>query len=174
MICKKKWKQSTIKIGKLYHSPAYLCSMIEIDFTEFTPHLRIRQQGEKAFILDPIRKKELVLQPEELVRQLVLQYLLQVKEYKVRQIRVEIGIKVNGLQKRCDIITFDKNINPFLLVECKSAHIPIDQSVFDQIARYNMPLQVPYLMVTNGITTFACKMDYPNASYEFMQEIPSP
>ena len=148
--------------------------MIQIDFTEFTPHLQIRQQGAKAFIHDPIRKKELVLQPEELVRQLVLQYLIQVKEYNPRQIRVEIGIKVNGLQKRCDILIFQKDLKPYLLVECKSAHIPIDQSVFDQIARYNMPLQVPYLMVTNGITTLACKMDYPNASYEFMQEIPSP
>ena len=146
--------------------------MIEIDFTQYQNELRISRRNDETRIYDPIRRKHIILQPEEWVRQLTLQYLLKEKRYKVRQIRVEFGLKVHDLQKRCDILIYDQNIQPFLLVECKSIHIPLDQAVFDQIARYNIALQVPFLMVTNGIATFGCQIDYQQKNYQFLSEIP--
>lgn len=146
--------------------------LIEIDFTTFKKDLRLKQQGNQTIIFDPIRKKNIILQPEELVRQLVVQYLVQEKNYPLSKIRVEMGLTINGLSKRCDILIFDKNATPFLLVECKSIHVPIDQLVFDQIARYNLKFKVPFLVTTNGLSTFCCKMDYDTEGYEFLKEIP--
>ncbi len=148
--------------------------MIEIDFTAFQKDLRLTRQADSTLVFDPIRRRNIVLQPEELVRQLVLQYLLQKKGYKLSQIRVEFGLKVNELQKRCDILIFNvkNNLLPFLLVECKSIHVPVDQAVFEQIARYNIPLRVPYLVVTNGLVTFAAHIDFELQSFNFLDFIP--
>ena len=146
--------------------------MIEIDYDLYKQYLRITKRGEKLYIYDPVRKKELVLQPEELVRQLTLQYLLVEKGYKIGQIRIEKGLRLHQLAKRCDIIVYGPGIQPFLLVECKSRSEPLNQKVFDQIARYNMPLKAPYLMVTNGMVTFACFIDHELGEYRFIKEIP--
>ena len=83
-----------------------------------------------------------------------------------------MGLTLNGLMKRCDILVYDTDFKPFLLVECKSAKVPIDQAVFDQIARYNLKFKVPYLMVTNGLATFCCQIDYTTEGYHFLSEIP--
>jgi hypothetical protein len=146
--------------------------MIDIDFLQFKNHLSFRKNGKSVEVYDFVRRKHIILQPEELVRQLVLQYLIREKNYPLSKIRVEMGLTVNELQKRCDIITFDKNIKPFLLVECKSAQVRIDQSVFEQIARYNLKLKVPFLMVTNGMTTYCCRIDHDKEEWEFLQDIP--
>lgn len=84
-----------------------------------------------------------------------------------------MGLSVNTLMKRCDILLFDTHFKPFMLVECKSAKIPIDQAVFDQIARYNLKFKVPYLMVTNGLATYCCQIVYDIEGYHFLSEIPN-
>lgn len=147
--------------------------MIDLDLTQWQKQLKLKTEAGNRFIFDPIREKWLVLQPEEVVRQLMLQYLLEVKAYNRNRIRIEQGLMVNGLNKRCDILVYDHEVRPFLLVECKSPKVAIKQSVFEQIARYNLPLQVQYLVVTNGPVTFCCRMNYLEKNFEFLTEIPS-
>ena len=110
-------------------------------------------------IHDPIRRKYLVQTPEETVRQLTVQYLIEEKGYPQNRISVEKALKVNELTKRFDILVFERAMKPFLLVECKAPNIPISQDTFRQIAIYNMPLSVRFLMVTNGNDTYCCEMD---------------
>ena len=145
---------------------------IEINYTSFTSQLQIKKEADKKFIFDPIRKKYLVLLPEELVRQLVLLYLINDRKFNKNLIRSEQGLKVNTLSKRCDILIYDKGFSPFLLVECKSPKIKITQKVLDQIASYNLPLRVKYLLVTNGIQSYCCEMDYESQSYVFLKDVP--
>jgi Type I restriction enzyme R protein N terminus (HSDR_N) len=148
--------------------------MLEIDFLKYKSFLKIKREKDgTTFIYDPIRRKYLVLQPEELVRQLVLHYLNIEKKYSFKQMRTEKGLIINELQKRCDILIYDKQIQPYLLVECKSAQVPIDQTVFEQIARYNLVLQVPYLLVTNGLQTYCCQMNYQEQSFSFLTSVPN-
>ena len=127
-------------------------------FGEYSEKLQIRRirKGKTVHdeIFDPVRKKFVVLQPEELVRQLVLQYLNDVCGVPFAWMRSEFGITVNERQKRCDIVVFDYNIKPKLIVECKRPTVDITQATFDQIANYNRTLQVPFLLVTNGRQAF--------------------
>lgn len=146
--------------------------IITLDLLSFQPFLKIKNENGKQYLFCPIRKKHLVLQPEELVRQLLLVYLIENKGYTKPRIAVEKSLTINELYRRFDILIYDKNTNPFLLIECKAPEVKITQSTFEQIAQYNLALRVPYLLVTNGISTYCCKMDYKNESYEFIQEIP--
>ena len=123
-------------------------------------------------IFDEIRKKFIVLTPEEWVRQHVIQYLLQDRNYPKSYINVEKLIKVNGLSKRYDGIVFKPNGEIFLLIECKAPEVPISQDTFDQIARYNLELKAQYLMVTNGLNHYFCQMDFQNEKYVFLKELP--
>ena len=147
--------------------------LLEINFTQYKNALKIRKSKDVLEIYDPVRRKYLVLQPEEMVRQLVVQYLIGDRKYPLSKMRVEMGLTVNELMKRCDILLYDTHFKPFMLVECKSAKIPIDQAVFDQIARYNLKFKVPYLMVTNGLATYCCQIAYDVEGYHFLSEIPN-
>ena len=146
---------------------------LAIDFLQFQPDLKVKKEGKQRLIFCVIRKKYLVLQPEELVRQLTIQYLITHRNYNRNSIHVERGLRVNGLYRRTDIIVYDDNIEAYLLVECKRPKVKITQAVFDQIARYNLTLKVKYLLVTNGIDTFCCEMDYENQSYRFLTDVPA-
>ena len=146
--------------------------LLELNFLQFQSKLRLLQSGNTGLIYDPIRKKNVVRTPEETLRQLVLLYLLEVMQYPSRRIRVEIGIELHGMKKRCDIVVFDKNLSPWLLIECKSPKVKLAQSTFDQAAAYNLQLQVPYLAVTNGLATFCCAMDYELRNYRFLEHFP--
>ena len=146
--------------------------MIKIDFTKYKNSLKIQQKEGKPYIFDPIRKKYLVLTPEEFVRQLFVLYLIEERDFNKNRIAIEKLIIVNELRKRGDIIIYNKAMQPFLLVECKAASVPIDEKTFKQIAWYNMPLKVEYLVVTNGLSTYCCSMDYENDSYKFLNKIP--
>ena len=145
---------------------------LAIDFLQFQPDLKVKKEAKQRFIFCVIRKKYLVLQPEELVRQLTIQYLITNRAYNRNSIHVERGLTVNGLYRRTDIIVYDENIEPYLLVECKRPKVKITQAVFDQIARYNLTLKVKYLLVTNGIDTYCCEMNYEAQSYRFLTEVP--
>lgn len=138
-----------------------------------TYSFKIKCLDEKDFIFDIIRRDYFLLTPEEWVRQNFIQYLIHEKNYPVSLIRVEMFFKVNRLSKRGDIVLFDRKGEPLVLVECKSTKVNIAQKTFDQIARYNIKFRVNYLIVTNGLKHYCCKMDYSNHSYSFMKEIPS-
>ena len=133
---------------------------------------KLKQQGLRTQIFDSIRKKYVVLTPEEWVRQNFLQFLIQEKKYPASLIAVEAGLKYNQLQKRMDVLVYDKQGTPHLMVECKAPEVKINQDVFDQIARYNMVFKVKYLVVTNGMHHFCCVMDYTNNAYQYLEQIP--
>lgn len=145
---------------------------IELGLMRFKESLKVKREKEKRYIFDPIRKKWLALLPEELVRQLVICYLLEEKQYNPNRINLERSLKVNSLSKRFDLLVYDMEVKPFLLVECKAPAVPITQDVFQQAAWYNMELRVQCLMVTNGIETYCCAMDYENRSYTYLEAVP--
>lgn len=134
---------------------------------------KLKEKAGQLFIFDELRKKELVLTPEEWVRQHFIQHLIHQKKYPKTLIKLEGGLKLNQLQKRTDILVFDLDGNPTILVECKANTVQIDQKVFDQIASYNIIHQVKYLVVTNGINHFYCLINYETKSYTFIEDLPN-
>ncbi len=137
-----------------------------------TYSFRFKNSENKVSIFDEIRKKFILLTPEEWVRQHVVQFLLQDKNYPKSYINVEKLIKINDLSKRYDGVVFQPNGEIFLLIECKAPEVPISQQTFDQIARYNLVLKAKYLMVTNGLNHYFCQMDFENEKYVFLKELP--
>ncbi len=144
--------------------------MIKLNFPNYS--FRFKNSENKVAIFDEIRKKFVVLTPEEWVRQHVVQYLLLEKKYPKSLINVEKLVKVNGLNKRYDIVVFQPNGEIFLLIECKAPEVAISQQTFDQIARYNLQLNAQFLMVTNGLNHYFCQMDFENEQYVFLREAP--
>ena len=144
--------------------------MQKLNFPKFS--FRLKSSENKRLIFDEIRKKFVVLQPEEWVRQHCLQYLIQVKHYPKSLINVEKELRINNLQKRYDIVVFNPDGSIHLIVECKAANIKINQDTFDQIARYNLALNATYLMITNGINHYYCSMDFEAEAYLFLNDIP--
>lgn len=133
---------------------------------------RFKNSENKVAIFDEIRKKFIILTPEEWVRQHVVRYLILDKKYAKSYINVEKLIKVNDLSKRYDVVVFQPNGELFLLVECKAPEVKITQQTFDQIARYNLALKAQYLMVTNGLNHYFCQMDFEQEKYTFLPELP--
>ena len=144
--------------------------MQKLNFPAYS--FRFKNSENKVSIFDEIRKKFIVLTPEEWVRQHVIQFLLQTRKYPKSYINVEKLIKVNGLSKRYDGIVFKPNGEIFLLIECKAPEVPISQDTFDQIARYNLELKAQFLMVTNGLNHYFCQMDFENEKYIFLKDLP--
>ena len=138
------------------------------------PHykFKIKSSENKRFIFDNLRKKYIVLTPEEWVRQHYVSYLQNEKKYPESLMAVEKQLTINGLKKRTDILIFNKNGLPEIIVECKAPSVEITQSTFDQIARYNLKLNAKYLIVTNGLSHFYCQVDHEKASYNFLKDIP--
>ena len=124
-------------------------------------------------VFDVVRKKYFKLTLEEWVRQHFIHYLNQDKNYPLGLMGVEKMIKYNNLKTRADIVIYNINREPSMLVECKAPEIKITQDTFDQIARYNFSLRVKYLVVTNGIQHFCCSMDYEKPTISFLEDIPS-
>lgn len=144
--------------------------MQPLNFPSYT--FRVKNSENRPLIFDEIRKKFIVLTPEEWVRQHVVKFLTQEKKYPTSHINVEKQITLNGLKKRYDIVVFKPNGQLDILVECKAPDITISQNTFDQIAQYNFKLNANYLMVTNGLAHYYCQMDFVAEKYQFMQEIP--
>lgn len=126
----------------------------------------------KTKVFDPIRKIYCALTPEEQVRQKILYYLVEQKKYPSGLIAVEYSIKVNTLSKRCDIVVFNKETKPMMIVECKAESVPITQKVLDQAIRYYSGLNVNYILLTNGKTMFCYHIDIENNKIEALREIP--
>ncbi len=133
----------------------------------------LKNKENKPYIFDTIRKKYVRLTPEEWVRQHTLLFLMETHHYPKSLINVEKEFMVNGTKKRYDIVVYNKDGSIFLMIECKSPTITINQETFDQIARYNLQLDATYLMVTNGLNHYYCQMDYNNQRYTFVRELPT-
>lgn len=133
---------------------------------------KIRKKGEVLEIFDPLRKKYVMLTPEEWVRQHFVHYLISEKQFPASLIANEAGIKLNSLSRRCDTVVYNRQLIPVMIVEYKRPDISITQEVFDQITRYNSVLKVPYIIVSNGLKHHCCRMDYQQQSYHYLTEVP--
>lgn len=129
-------------------------------------------EDNRTKVFDPIRKIYCTLTPEEEVRQKMLYYFVEQKKYPAGLIAVEYSIKVNGLPKRCDIVVFNKEAKPKMIVECKAEYVPITQKVLDQAIRYYSGLNAEYLVLTNGKTMFCYHIDIENKKLEALSELP--
>ncbi|MFA7116922.1 MAG: type I restriction enzyme HsdR N-terminal domain-containing protein [Bacteroidales bacterium] len=138
----------------------------------------------KIKIFDPLRKKEVVLTPEEKVRQSIICWLHSEAKVPMGLMMSEFAFKFNGLDYRADIVIFDRNVNPIMLVECKAPSVKIDNYVIEQGIRYNRVLKVPYMMFVNGEKCYICKYieeeqdknskkENKKAHFEFLSKLPS-
>lgn len=121
---------------------------------------------------DIVRKRWVVLTPEELVRQHLIHYLHEDKGYPLSLMAVEKGLKVNGMNRRTDLVVFNNSLKALLIAECKAPEVKISGATFDQAARYNMTLQVPYLLITNGMEHFCCSVDMVEGKVNYLKSIP--
>jgi len=144
--------------------------MIELNLP--VSELRIEKQTGKAFVFDRLRKQFVRLTPEEYVRQQFVSFLIEHKGYPSGRMANEIGIVLGNVRKRCDTVIYDNYLQPLMIIEYKSPSIAISQKTFDQIARYNFTLQVPWLIVSNGIQHFCCRTDKEKKEYVYVNEIP--
>ncbi|GHV63797.1 restriction endonuclease subunit R [Bacteroidia bacterium] len=132
---------------------------------------KVQKRNNIVFIYDIIRKKYIVLTPEEWVRQHVIHYLIDVKHYPAALIAVEREIELNGLKRRYDIVCYNKLANPVLIVECKAPSITLSQTTFDQAFEYNTILNAKYVLITNGIRHL-CGTIGEDGKFRLLDEIP--
>lgn len=147
------------------------CTMIKLNFPDY--QYSIKSKENKSYIFDPIRKKWLVLNPEEWVRQNCVQFLINEKKIPIGLLQVEKKIEVFNTVKRYDLVVFNTEKKISLLVECKSPSVKITQEAFDQIARYNTVIQSEYLMLTNGLNHFYYQMDFKEKKYIYLTDLPT-
>lgn len=143
---------------------------MEIHFSKY--NFKITADGEQQMIFDIIRKKNVVLTPEEWVRQHIVHYLINDYGFPKSLISLEKQLVLNELSKRTDIVLYNQLASPCMIVECKAPEVKITQKTFDQIARYNLTLQVPYLWVSNGKTNFVCHVDLSKRKVHFLETLP--
>lgn len=134
---------------------------------------KITESEGKKRIFDPIRKKYIVLTPEEWVRQHIIHLLVEVLGYPKSLIRIESGLSYHSVEKRSDIVVFDKKAEPYLLIECKATNVKLDKKVLSQASMYNKTLKAPFLAVSNGLRTFCFQMDFDNGASVQLKDFPS-
>lgn len=132
----------------------------------------IKNKEDAFVILDPLRRRWVALTPEEWVRQNFVRFLIEDREFPAALMNNEISLTQNGIKRRCDTLVADREGAPLVIVEYKAPSVEITQKVFDQIVRYNMVLRAKYLIVSNGMSHYCCKIDYEDNSYSFLAEIP--
>lgn len=145
--------------------------MQKLNFPNYS--FRFKNSENKIAAFDEIRKKFVILTPEEWVRLHTVQFLKIEKQYPASLINVEKQLRLGKMLKRYDVVVFNSTGDIRLIVECKAPQININQDTFDQIARYNMKLKAEYLMVTNGLEHYICQMDYEQEKYIFLPELPA-
>ena len=144
--------------------------MLELNLPPFDK--KITKKDDKPFILDVIRRQHVALTPEEWVRQHFVHFLINHKGYPPSLMANEVQLKLNGMSRRCDTVVYDRMLTPRVIIEYKAPTVDITQNVFDQICRYNLVLQVDYLIVSNGLAHYCCQLDYATRSYRFLRDIP--
>ncbi|MCQ2258500.1 MAG: type I restriction enzyme HsdR N-terminal domain-containing protein [Bacteroidaceae bacterium] len=135
--------------------------------------VKIKKEGDMVKILDVLRRKFVALTPEEWVRQHFVHFMLDKKGYSPNLMNNEVALSLNGTNRRCDTVVYDASGKPKMIVEYKAPHIEITQKVFNQITRYNMVLEVEYLVVSNGMKHYCCKVDIQEGTFGFLNDIPS-
>ncbi len=145
--------------------------MYELQLPKYS--FRIKKIDNGYQIFDEFRKKYVKLTPEEWVRQNFLRFLVEEKEFPKEVISVETELKVNEMKKRCDAIVYNKEGQPFIIIEFKAPNVPINQHVFDQTAVYNTQLNVDYFIMSNGLQHVSCRVNKADASYVFFEQIPN-
>ena len=134
--------------------------------------LKYKTVNGKQLVFDVVRKKYVALTPEEWVRQNFVHYLMSQLGYPAGLIAVESVVKINSLNQRADVVVYSRKGNPALIIECKAPKVRIDNSVFEQAARYNLNLEVSYLLVTNGIKHYCAQLNSKDKSYKMLKSIP--
>ncbi len=134
--------------------------------------IKMREQGGKRQIFDFLRRKYVALTPEEWVRQHFVHFLINHKGYPQGLLANEVELKVGNKKLRCDTLLYNRVLQPQMIIEYKAPHVEITQQVFNQITVYNHLLHVDFLVISNGLQHFCCRMDYDHQSYAFLQEIP--
>ena len=124
-------------------------------------------------IFDRLRGKFVALTPEEWVRQHFVAFLIDHKGYPAGLMANEVALSLNGTSRRSDSVVYDHSAKPLVIIEYKAPSVRISQKTFDQIIRYNMVFQAPYLIVSNGLNHYCCHIDFENRSYKFLPDIPS-
>ena len=134
--------------------------------------IKIQEKGEKRQIFDFLRRKWVALTPEEWVRQHFTHFLVEQKNYPQALLANEVELRIGEKRLRCDTLLYNKELRPRMIIEYKAPTIQIQQKTFDQISVYNLLLKVDYLVVSNGLRHYCCKMDYERQSYQFLEDIP--
>ncbi len=134
--------------------------------------IKLREANGHREVFDIVRNRFVALTPEEWVRQHFILYLHQQLLYPLELMQVEGSISLNGMSKRCDIVVYDSNVRPLIIVECKKETVPLTQKVIDQACRYNLVLQVPFLCLTNGTQQICCQVDFENKQLLPIPELP--
>ena len=147
-----------------------MVEMQELQLPGYAFKIRTSPQGEQIF--DTVRKKYIFLTPEEWVRQHFINFLVEHRQCPVSLMKVESGIKWNGMDMRSDIVVHDRNGKPLAIVECKAPNVPISSSTFEQIFRYDRVLNAEYLLLTNGNDHYCCQLDRTEKSFKPLKEIP--
>ena len=135
--------------------------------------IKIANENGHQTIFDVLRRKYVALTPEEWVRQHFVHYLIEHKGYPQALMANEIQLAIGNKKLRCDSVLYDRSLKPRMIIEYKAPTVNITQKVFDQITIYNMLLHVDYLVVSNGIKHYCCRMDYENQKYLFLDDIPN-
>ncbi len=144
--------------------------MISLNLPSFD--IKIRREGNRAVVLDPLRRRWVVLTPEEWVRQHFVNLLVSEKHYPATLVANEVQLSVGEKVMRADTVVYDRTLRPRMIVEYKAPTVAITQKVFDQISVYNLLLRVDYLAVSNGRQHYVCRMDYDNEKYSFLEDLP--
>ena len=145
---------------------------MKLNLPEYNFKIRINQSG-KNEIFDDFRKKYVIATPEEWVRQNFMRYLKEEKKYPSMLMAIEKGIRINNMQKRFDAVIYSRNGQPIMLIEFKSPDVKLSQKVMEQVSRYNLSLNVNYLLVSNGLSHYCCKIDKKKGTFNFLNEIPT-
>ena len=158
--------------GGIYN-PHYDCKitkMISLNLPSY--QIKISGSAEKPTIWDILRRRFVALTPEEWVRQHFVHYLIEHLGYPTALMANETRLSIGGKQLRADTVVYDHSLHPRVIIEYKAPTVRLSQKVFDQISTYNMLMHVDYLMVSNGLQHYCCKMDYENQKYLFIENIP--
>ncbi len=132
----------------------------------------IQGVGETRMIFDPVRRKYVALTPEEWVRQHFVQFLIQERGVPRGLVAIEAEFKYNNMSRRADVVVYGRNGKPLLAGECKAPDVEVGQAAFDQLARYNTVVQAKYLVVTNGMVHYCCRVDRASGTYAFLDNLP--
>lgn len=144
--------------------------MVDLNLPSF--EYRIKKTEEKVFIFDDIRKKYVVLTPEEWVRQHFVHYMINHLHYPGALINIEYGLSYNQLRKRSDIVLYDRAGKPWMIVECKAPSQTIGPPALQQVSVYNTSLRATYVVMTNGLTSICAKVDYTTNTAEVLRRFP--